>query len=429
MARLPKSGADDGIWGEILNQFLLMEHNSDGTLREDGTLGRYYEKQATGIPEGDLSSSLQIKLNGKESTANKSSSTSLGSSDVLYPTQNAVKTYVDTQVASGVVADATTVTKGKLQLTGDLGGNASSPTTPTAVHKTGDETVAGIKTRTGRDEYIADNFSITNPPIRFRNTNTGNGEDAKGNLIEWGMEMQAGVNYPYGVATNAYAQNPTATFTVPTTGYKKLGWILTHYDSPTSTGEAVHQHLNLETVKADYLTVVTRLQISFGEDIALVSFPNSHVKVFNDKNFQIGTDASGAYIKHDTALAKIIVSGATTWRWASTAEYVSAAPGGIMFFGGVNGESVNRFSVNTSGRMEWGSGAITRDTNLYRSAADTLKTDDKFIAEGGINVGSTPTPPASASAAGVAGDIRYDANFIYICTATNTWRRAALSAW
>jgi len=45
----------------------------------------------------------------------------------------------------------------------------------------------------------------------------------------------------------------------------------------------------------------------------------------------------------------------------------------------------------------------------------------------------TPTlansTPASASATGVKGDIKYDLNYIYLCVATNTWIRAARVAW
>jgi hypothetical protein len=66
----------------------------------------------------------------KENTANKSTTTTLGTSDVLFPTQNAVKTYVDAQVASATIADATSSVKGKIQLTGDLGGTAAAPTVP-----------------------------------------------------------------------------------------------------------------------------------------------------------------------------------------------------------------------------------------------------------------------------------------------------------
>lgn len=282
---------------------------------------------------------------------------------------------------------------------------------------------------TGRVDLPSTSYTITNPVMRFTQIDSSSTDDhAKGLLLEWGGNMSTGVNYPYGIATNAYIANPSATFTVPTTGYKKWGWIMTHYQSPASTGETVHQHLNFETVKADFLTVITRLQISFGEDIALVSFPNSHVKVFNDKNLQVGTDTAGTFIKHDTALARITVSG-STWRWASTAEYVSVAPGGIMLFGGVTGESVNRFSMNTSGRMDWGSGSATRDTNLYRNTANELKTDDKFTAALGVNVGIGAAVPATFSSTGITGDIAYDASFIYICTATDTWKRAAIATW
>jgi hypothetical protein len=39
------------------------------------------------------------------------------------------------------------------------------------------------------------------------------------------------------------------------------------------------------------------------------------------------------------------------------------------------------------------------------------------------------TAPASASATGTLGEIRIDANYIYICTATNTWKRVAIATW
>ena len=39
------------------------------------------------------------------------------------------------------------------------------------------------------------------------------------------------------------------------------------------------------------------------------------------------------------------------------------------------------------------------------------------------------TAPATASSTGTAGDIRYDADYVYICIATDTWKRAALATW
>lgn len=46
---------------------------------------------------------------------------------------------------------------------------------------------------------------------------------------------------------------------------------------------------------------------------------------------------------------------------------------------------------------------------------------------------TTPTlstaTPASASATGTTGTVVWDADYIYICTATNTWKRAAIATW
>jgi hypothetical protein len=41
----------------------------------------------------------------------------------------------------------------------------------------------------------------------------------------------------------------------------------------------------------------------------------------------------------------------------------------------------------------------------------------------------TAETPASATAAGAVGTICWDSSYIYVCTATNTWKRAALSTW
>jgi len=45
-----------------------------------------------------------------------------------------------------------------------------------------------------------------------------------------------------------------------------------------------------------------------------------------------------------------------------------------------------------------------------------------------IRVGTAKTP-ASASDTGTAGEICWDASYIYVCTATNTWKRTAISTW
>jgi hypothetical protein len=47
---------------------------------------------------------------------------------------------------------------------------------------------------------------------------------------------------------------------------------------------------------------------------------------------------------------------------------------------------------------------------------------------GGDLITTTKTP-ASASATGTAGTIAWDASYIYVCTATDTWKRVAIATW
>jgi Right handed beta helix region/Lower baseplate protein N-terminal domain len=38
MARLPQPGSDNNVWGDVLNQFLLVEHEANGSLRQSGSI-------------------------------------------------------------------------------------------------------------------------------------------------------------------------------------------------------------------------------------------------------------------------------------------------------------------------------------------------------------------------------------------------------
>ncbi len=51
MARLPIPGSDNGSWGDILNNYLLQAHESDGTLKEGS------------ITEASLSNTVKNKFN------------------------------------------------------------------------------------------------------------------------------------------------------------------------------------------------------------------------------------------------------------------------------------------------------------------------------------------------------------------------------
>ena len=37
--------------------------------------------------------------------------------------------------------------------------------------------------------------------------------------------------------------------------------------------------------------------------------------------------------------------------------------------------------------------------------------------------------PAAANSTGVAGQFAYDSSFVYVCVATNTWKKVAIATW
>lgn len=89
---------------------------------------------------------------------------------------------------------------------------------------------------------------------------------------------------------------------------------------------------------------------------------------------------------------------------------------------------------------------VSNLVGLYSSSVGWFLQGDLSNGRLAINLGSTvPTAgidinhdtirlrtsrtPSSASASGNAGDICWDSSYLYVCTATNTWKRAALSSW
>ena len=63
------------------------------------------------------------------------------------------------------------------------------------------------------------------------------------------------------------------------------------------------------------------------------------------------------------------------------------------------------------------------------TAVATFNSNGNFGITGNtLNVPVTRTP-ASAAAPGTAGDICWDSSYIYVCVATDTWKRVAIATW
>lgn len=93
--------------------------------------------------------------------------------------------------------------------------------------------------------------------------------------------------------------------------------------------------------------------------------------------------------------------------------------------------SNNASLLMSSGRFQF-NGRTSSFPALKRSGTQLQArlADDSAFTEfcGKLNL-ETDAPPTDSTDPGTTGQIRYDAEYIYLCVATNTWVRSALSTW
>jgi hypothetical protein len=96
------------------------------------------------------------------------------------------------------------------------------------------------------------------------------------------------------------------------------------------------------------------------------------------------------------------------------------------------------FQAASTRTMGWVSGtntALAPDTALYRNAAGVIEINNgtagtfRDLVIRNLRMSAPTLVPASASATGSEGQVSWDASYIYVCTATNTWKRVAIATW
>ncbi len=182
--------------------------------------------------------------------------------------------------------------------------------------------------------------------------------------------------------------------------------------------------------------------------------------VLNNGNVGIGTTNpdSKLVITPGSAIPalKMLMGGNDPANGAFTMEglFLSSSSGnGKAFSITANGEGYARGIFYSDGSYGIGGGTASRDVYIKRYSANNLMIDsDKaggsanLLVTGNVGIGTTsPTgkldvngdtirlrtakTPATSGASGNQGEIAWDANYVYVCTATNTWKRSAIATW
>lgn len=145
--------------------------------------------------------------------------------------------------------------------------------------------------------------------------------------------------------------------------------------------------------------------------------------------------------------------GIVSPRWISTSTNFNGTSGVLQFNSNSGTSAVSIFLARASGSgdVEFGVSASTYTAhapiNGNRGFIFNRATQMSFVNANNFDwvffrgstecfrvshLGGIVTPtqtPASASATGTTGQVTWDANFIYVATATDTWKRAAITTW
>lgn len=86
---------------------------------------------------------------------------------------------------------------------------------------------------------------------------------------------------------------------------------------------------------------------------------------------------------------------------------------GILYFNSLDeissAEDIGIGAVFVAGKLYWSNGSDLIDQNS--------------------NCAIIVDPPEAADSAGVAGQIAYDASYLYVCVDTDTWLQVAIATW
>lgn len=89
----------------------------------------------------------------------------------------------------------------------------------------------------------------------------------------------------------------------------------------------------------------------------------------------------------------------------------------------VHSDNTPRIRIDAGGRITWGPGDAAGDTNLYRDDADTLTTDDLFVATGGlVTITSNGAPNYNIPDGGLAIDTT---NNVFYFRSNGAWNEVA----
>lgn len=184
-----------------------------------------------------------------------------------------------------------------------------------------------------------------------------------------------------------------------------------------------------------------RVGYESGTGAYIQNFENTLMAFFTNNTARMTISAAGKISVNTTTADIGQMAIYHTSVAASSANFLDPTKAALNLWG----DSTLRVLIGTDASAPYGGYIQASNTttgnwplylNPYGSAATaqvligttTLGACRLVVNDSSIQINSAKTP-ASAAATGTTGQVCWDASYIYVCTATNTWKRAAIATW
>lgn len=156
----------------------------------------------------------------------------------------------------------------------------------------------------------------------------------------------------------------------------------------------------------------------------------THASSFFGKHIRLENGAYGTYgTIHTNGSNGMDFGGASPGKWRfNTEQSGSLSSLEVVSNSSASTQAIVRSITGYAGQIGVEiklAASPTANADQILSSADVVLAGRNAAGE----IFQTLRTPASAAAAGVAGTVVWDANYIYVCTATNTWKRVAIATW
>lgn len=258
---------------------------------------------------------------------------------------------------------------------------------------------------------ITSSVFVSNVSVQL---NVANVDLISGNVNVWMFDNTGGLLFPDGTYQDTAYDLTTAYGNINVNSY------LLEYNGFVG---------NLVQINTANVNIFAPLNVGFPSDI---SFANVIIAGTNDVN----------------GYAQLNVQNKNTVGTAVSADFIATAPNGTDSTNyidvGINGNNYSQASWTISGAndgyvyINGGNLTVGTDTPnktvsvhvgglLAENIVTTFSSTDVTV-DANLVVGNTYVP-SLANSAGTAGQVVWDSSYVYICVATNTWKRANISTW